>query len=254
MDGTQFDRLVTSFWSSGIRRGIVRLLMVLVLLAGPVALVVPRAAAAETMTIITTERGSGNPALHACYTVADLNNGQVNGGVGGSCDGNDGTADGTTVVTLLGPCDPCRVTQGLPNKPNNQPTDYLLEPSQEGNSSQTYTFTNFLKPYIVVTMINVKTGKKFKGACIGLSQPGVSGSGSRICDGNPGGGDADQDGRKNGKITTKRLPTPGGQPVILTYEVAGSTPGYKAKAVTLEAEPAETGEFEKAALKFRRTG
>jgi hypothetical protein len=102
-------------------------------------------------------------------------------------------------------------------------------------------------------MINVKTGKPFKGACIGLSRPGVSGSGSRICDGNPGGGDADQDGRTNGKIKTKRLPTPSQRPETLTYEVAGSTPGYKARAVTKQAEPAETGEFEKATLKFRRT-
>jgi hypothetical protein len=233
---------------------VVRVLAVLVVLAGPVALVVPKAAeAAETITIVTKEQGSGNPALHACYTVADLNNGQFNGGVGGACDGNDGTADGTTVVNLTGPCDPCRVTQGLPDQPNDQPTDYLREPDQQGTSSETYTFTNFLKPYIVVTMIKANSGKKFKGACIGVSQPGVAGTGMRICDGNPGGGDADKDLKVNGKIKTKRLPTPGNQPVTLTYEVDGSTPGYEAKkAVTLQAEPAETGEFEKATLKFRR--
>jgi hypothetical protein len=116
---------------------VIWLLTIVVMLAGPVALVVPRAAeAADTMTIVTKERGSGNPALHACYTVVDLNNGQPNGGAGGSCDGNDGTADGTTVVNLTGPCDPCRVTQGLPDQFNDQPTDYLLEPPQEGTSSQ----------------------------------------------------------------------------------------------------------------------
>jgi len=254
MDSSRFDLLVTSFSSSAARRGIARLLLVLVMLAGPAALVVPRAAeAADTITIFTKERGSLKPALYACYTVADLNeSGGFNGGVGGACDGNDGTADGTTVVNLTGPCDPCQVTQGLPDKPNDQPTDYLLEPAQVGSSSQTYTFKNFLKPYIIVTMINTKTDKPFKGACIGLSQPGVSGSGMRICDGVPNGGD--QDGRTNGKIKTKRLPTPDGKPATLTYKVAGSTPGYKAKAVTLQAEPAKTGEFEEATLKFRPTG
>jgi hypothetical protein len=253
MDTSRFDRLEISCSSALARRGIVPLVMLLVLLAGPTALVVPRTAkAAEALTIVTKERGSGNPALHACYTVADLrDDGGFNGGVGGACDGHDGTADGTTVVTLLGPCSPCRVTQGLPDQPNDQPTDYLLEPSQEGSSGQTYTFENFLKPYIVVSMINAKTKKKFKGACIGVSRPGVAGTGMRICDGVPNGGD--QDGRKNGKITTKRLPTPDGKPATLTYEVAGSTPGFAAKAVTLEAEPAKTGEFEKATLKFRRS-
>ena len=75
-----------------------------------------------------------------------------------------------------------------------------------------------------------------------------------ICDGNPNGGDGDQDGRRNGKITTKRLPTTDNTPLTHTWQVADSTPGFNAKAVTLEIEPAKTGEFEKATLKFRRTG
>jgi hypothetical protein len=232
---------------------VIWLLTIVVMLAGPVVLVVPRAAeAADTMTIFTQERGSLKPALYACYTIADLENGQFNGGAGGGCDIDDGPADGKTIVNLTGPCDPCLVTQGLPDKPNDQPTDYLREEPQTGSQGQTYTFTNFLKPYFVVTMINVKTGKPFKGACIGLSRPGVGGFGMRICDGVPNGGD--QDGRKNGKIKTKRLGTPSQEPETLTYEVAGSTPGYKARAVTKQAEPAETGEFEKATLRFRPTG
>jgi len=240
-----------TYGGSGVKR-VVAVLVILMMLALPAAFMVPRGAdAAETITIFTKERGSVKPALYACYTVADLNNGQFNGGVGGSCDANDGTADGKTVVNLTGICDPCRITQKLVDKPNDQPTDYLLEPAQDGSSSQVYTFKNFLKPYIVVTMINVKTGKPFKGACIGLSRPGVPGTGSRICDGNPGGGDADRDGRVNGKIKTKRLPTPDGRPVTLTYEVAGSTPGYTARAVTLKAEPARTGEFEEVTINLR---
>ena len=138
MDSSQFDRLATSFLSSGSRRRIVQLLMVLVMLAGPVALIVPRAAeAADTITIVTKERGSLKPALHACYTVEDLrDDGGGNGGVGGACDGADGAADGTTVVTVA-PCSPCRVTQHLPAQPNHQPTDYLLEPQQTGTQSET---------------------------------------------------------------------------------------------------------------------
>jgi hypothetical protein len=216
----------TTYGGKEVKRA-VAVLVVLMMLAVPAALMVPRGAdAAETITIFTQERSSMQPALYACYNVADLrDDGGFNGGVGGACDGTDGTADGKTMVTLLGPCSPCRVTQSLPVKPNDQPTDYLLEPSQQGSSSQTYTFTNFLKPYIVVTMINVKTGKMLKGGCIGVERPGVPGTGMRICDGVPNGGD--QDGKKNGKIKTKRLPTPSQEPETLTYKVAGSTPGSR---------------------------
>ncbi len=245
----------------------VSVLAVLTMMAVPMAWPgQPAAGAGDPVTIHAVERGSNNPVLYACYTLTDLNNGTPNGSPGGGCDGkvgdDDGVVNGTVVVSPGGECDPCRVTQSLPPQPAGTPhngpkpvggSSYLLElPAyKDGPSGGTFTFRNFFKPYIVVTMINVKTGKPFKGACIGVSRPGVSGTGMGICDGNSNGGDADQDGRTNGRITTKRLPTPEGNAVPLTWKVAGSTPGYKARAVTVEAEPAKTGEFEKVTLKLR---
>lgn len=217
----------------------------------PIGLVAPQSArAAGTITVVTKERGSeGRPAPFVKYCVEDLtDSGTGNGGVGCSTD-TDG--DGTTQIDV-GPCDPCRVTQSLPEKPDGSYPDYLLEEPQLTQIGGTLTFNNFLKPYIVVTLRNAKTGKLVKGACIGVSRPNVGGTGFGVCDGNPNGGNADQDGRKNGKIKTVRLPTPGLEPVTLNYKVENKTPGFKARAVTVSAEPAETGEFETVTLKLRR--
>ncbi len=234
------------------RRTIALLTMaaLLAIAAFPLGLVAPQSArAAGTITVNTVERGSGNPAPYAKYCVEDLtDSGTGNGGVGCATD-TDG--DGTTVVEVA-PCDPCRVTQALPEQPNGQPTDYLLEEPQLTSVGGTLTFNNFLKPYIVVTIRNAKTGKLVKGACIGVSRPNVAGTGFGVCDGNPNGGNADRDGRKNGKIRTARLPTPDGRPATLNYKVENKTPGFKAKSVTVSAEPAKTGEFETVTLKQRR--
>lgn len=232
-------------------------LAVLAMLVVPAVLTVPRAveAQAQSITIHTKELGSLKPALYACYTLTDLNLGEPNGGSGKNCDNGqngDAEADGMVVVTLLRECSPCRVTQSLPEKPDSTPPDYLLEDPQITEPGGTLTFKNYLKPYIVVTMIDAKTGKPFKGACVSVSRPGVGGTEVGGCDGNPGGGTADQDLRKNGKLRTKRLSTPSGDPVTLTYRVVGNTPGYKARAITVSAEPATTGESEKVTLKFRR--
>lgn len=223
----------------------------LVILAAPLALVHPQpAAAAGTITVITVERGSGKPAPYAKYCVSDLReDGGLNGGVGCATD-TDG--DGTTHVQVA-PCDPCHVAQALPEQPDGQPTDYLLEEPQITSLGGTLTFRNFLKPYFVVTLRDAQTGNLVKGGCILMSRPNVGGSGFGACDGNPNGGNADRDGRKNGKIRTARLPTPDGRPATLTYKVENTTPWYTARSVKESAEPATTGEFETVTLKLRRS-
>ena len=170
-------------------------------LALPLGLAAPPAArAADTITVVTKERGSEGPALYACYSVEDLTDaGTGNGGVGAACDGDDGTVDGTTRVPVA-PCDPCRVSQHLPEKPNDQPTDYLLEPAQVGGAGQTYTFRNYLKPYVVVSAVDARTGNRVLGACVVVADVD-RGSGVGGCDGAP----SDRDGRRNGKIQTPRL-------------------------------------------------
>ncbi len=131
-------------------------------LAGP-----PAASAQGTITVETKERGSEEPALYACYNVQDRSNGSGTGAVGAACDGDDGLIDGTTVVTVSN-CNPCRVSQSLPDKPDDQPTDYLLEPFQDGSEGDTFTFRNFLKPYFVVTARDSRTGNPVKGACVAV--------------------------------------------------------------------------------------
>ena len=228
-------------------------LAVLLMLVVPTALAVPRAveAAESPITIFTKERGSLKPALYACYTLSV----QGQGGRGAGCDngsGGDEAADGKVVITPTGECGSCVVTQSLPDKPDGSYTDYLLEDPQITAPGGTLTFKNYLKPYMVVTLRNAKTGKLVKGGCIMISRPNVGGSATAACDGNANGGNADRDGRKNGKIKTIRLATPGLEPVTLNYRVESTTPWYTAKAVTVSAEPATTGKFEAVTLKLRR--
>lgn len=233
-----------------LKRAIV-LSALLAILAAPLALVHPQpAAAAGTITVNTIERGSGKAAPYAKYCVADLrDDGGFNGGVGCATD-TDG--DGTTIVEVA-PCDPCHVTQALPEQPNGQPTDYLLEEPQITFIGGSLTFRNFLKPYFVVTLRDARTGNLVKGGCILVSRPNVGGSGIGACDGNANGGNADRDGRKNGKIKTIRLSTPDGRPATLDYRVENKTPWYTARSVTESVEPAKTGEFETVTLKLRRS-
>lgn len=219
------------------RRTIALLTMaaLLAIAAFPLGLVAPQSArAASTITVETVERDSGDPVPYACYTVADLNeNGNFNGGVGGDCD-EDG--DGTTQVDVA-PCDPCRVTQGLPDQPNDQPTDYLLEPDQEGGADKTaYTFRNFLKPFLVVTVKDARTGKLVEGACISVAPPGGGGVAGG-CDGDA----ADLDEQSNGKVQTKRV-LDGDYNVTLTRVPTNYVDNDPSQLVT--AEPAKTGEFE----------
>lgn len=227
-------------------------LALVAVLAMPVALVGPPAAeAAGTITVVTKERGSGGPARYACYTVEDLrDDGGGNGGVGGACDDADGSADGTTTVNLLGPCSPCRVSQSLPDLPDDSPTPYLREPSQVGAEGQTFTFENFLKPFLVVTARDLKTGKLVKGACIAVVDLDQGGADYAGCDGTLVNGHGDQDGKRNGKIKTTRLPNTG------NFRVQVKTPfptGYRnGPSVKLVAEPATTGEFEAVTIKLRR--
>ena len=220
-------------------------LALVAMLIVPFGLARPQAAAAAgTITVETKERGSEGPALHACYTVADLNDsGGFNGGVGGACDKDDGAVDGTTVVSVA-PCSPCRVSQGLPDKPNGQPTDYLPEPPQTGAEGQTFTFRNFLKPYLVVTASDAKTGKQIEGACIAVVNVDLGGGAFGGCDG----GTSDRDGQRNGKIETPRLAHAG------TFRVDQKSPppaGYVLGAsVEVVADPAQTGEFEAVTIKL----
>jgi len=225
------------------------------MLTVPMALAGPSpAAAGETVTIHTKERGSEKPALYACYTLTDLPGGdRVDGGLGRFCDGSsfdaDGTANGTVVVATSAECDPCRVEQGLPDKPDGTPTDYLVEPAQERSPSAPFTFRNFLKPYLVVSVRDAKTKKPVKGACIAVVDLGQGGTDFSACDGTLVNGQGDQDGRKNGKIRSSRLPNAG------AFRVDNRSPypaGYrKAKSVKVSAGPAETGEFEAVAIKPR---
>ncbi len=227
----------------------VRMMTVLTLLAAlavPLGVTNPPAAsAAGTITVETKERGSEGPAPYACYTVEDMSNGTGNGAVGGACDGD---GDGTTVVPV-GDCDPCRVSQSLPEQPNGQPTDYLLEQPQTGAVGQTFTFWNFLKPYFVVTTVDARTGQRVPGACIGVQDLDAGGAPFAGCDGNAAGGAGDQDGLRDGRITTRRLPHAG------NYRVnQGSPPpaGYLLGAsADVVAEPAQTGESEAVELKLQ---
>jgi hypothetical protein len=233
----------------------VAVLAVLMMLAGPLAIAVPQAAGAgEPITIFTQERGSLKPALYACYSLTDLpggSSGASGGGQGRFCDnGQDGdaSADGKVIATPSGECDPCRVTQGLPAKPDSTPPDYLLQPYQDGPSGATFTFRNFLKPSIVVTLQDAKTGKPVKGACIAVGKEGQGGE-LAACDGDRANGRGDLDGKKNGKIKTARLSTTGNYLVVNTIAPAGYG---KAKTIAVSTGPAKTGEFEKATLKLRR--
>ena len=225
-------------------RRTVSVLAVLALLAVPLGLARPAAvAAAGTITVETKERGSEGPALHACYSVADLTeSGGFNGGVGGACDGDDGAADGRTVVNLKLPCSPCRVSQGLPDKPDGRPTDYLPEPPQTGAEGQTFTFRNFLKPYLVVTTLDARTGQRVEGACIAVVDVDRGGGAFAGCDGTLVNGSGDQDGQRNGKIQTTRLHNTGNYRVD---QKSPPPPGYVLGAsVDAAADPAQTGEFE----------
>jgi hypothetical protein len=226
----------------------VSLLAILMMLAMPAALAgpIPAEAAESPITIFAEERGSSRPARYACYTLTV----QGQGGRGAGCDDglNGDVADGKVVITPTGECSPCIVTQSLPDKPDDSRTDYLPEDPQVTQPGGTVTFRNFLKPYIVVTIIDAKTGKPVKGACIGAGPEGEVFS-LAACDGNANGGDADQDGKTNGKIKTRRLDKPGIYTVANTFVPAGYR---KAKSVTLSAEPAKTGEFEQHTFKLRR--
>ena len=209
----------------------------------------PAAAAADTITILTKERGSEGPALYACYSVEDLTDaGTGNGGVGAACDGDDGTVDGTTRVPVA-PCDPCRVSQGLPDRPNDQPTDYLLERPQVGGAGQTFTFRNFLKPYVVVSAVDARTGNRVLGACIVVADVD-RGSGVGGCDG----ASSDRDGRRNGKIQTPRLNNANYLDGTGNHRVDQTSPapaGYVLGAsVEFVADPARTGEFEAVTVKL----
>lgn len=230
-------------------------LVVLAALAAPVAWRAPAASGAGApVTIRTTERGSGAPAPYACYALTDLPGGAASGGGQGRfCDNGlngDDAADGTVVATPSGECDPCRVTQDLPAKPGGVPTEYLLEPPQEGPSGGTFTFANYLKPYLVVTARNAKTGKLVKGACIAVGKQG-QGADLGACDGDRAGGLGDQDGLRNGRIVTRRLSTTG------DYVVVNKSPfprGYRAaRPVTVSAGPAETGQSEAVVIRLRPT-
>lgn len=219
----------------------------LALLVAPLALVQPQPTAAEesTMTIVTVERGSGKPVRNACYTVADISG--VPFGVGGACDRDDGNSDGTTIVRSTDPCDLCRVHQGLGDNGDNPPVDYVPAPDQEGGFGQTYTFKNFLKPPLVVTAVDAKTGDPVKGACVVVSDvSGVPFAVAGGCDGGP----TDQDDRRNGKFETPRL-NPS------KYRVDQKSPppsGYSlgAKSVTFRADPVVRGKFEAVTIKLRR--
>lgn len=219
--------------------------LLLTLLIGPLGFARPSAVGAQgTVTIVTTERGGGGPALYACYSVEDLTDaGTGNGGVGSNCDGDDGAADGTTQVILLGSCDPCRVTQKLPNQPDHQPTSYLLEPQQIGTAGQTYTFGNFLKPFLVVNVVDARTGGRLLGACIAVADLEQGGGAFGGCDGAP----SDLDGQRDGRIKTYRLAHAG------TYRVDHKSPppaGYVLGAsLEVIADPALTGEFEAVTIK-----
>lgn len=223
----------------------VSVLAVLTLLVVPLDLARPSTAAAgSTMTILTKERGSGDPALYACYSVEDLTDaGTGNGGVGGGCDGDDGAADGTTLLTGLAPCDPCRVTQKLPDQPDDQPTQYLLEPQQVGGAGQMYTFANFLKPYLVVTALDARTGVRVPEACVAVADVDRGGAVFGGCDGQP----SDRDGRRDGKIETPRLPHAGNYRVD---QKSPPPPGYVLGAsADVAADPATTGEFDAVTVK-----
>ena len=222
--------------------------MLLAALAVPLGLANPPAAsAAGTITVGTKERGSEGPALYACYSVEDLTDaGTGNGGVGAACDGDDGAVDGTTRVRVAD-CSPCRVSQSLREKPNNQPNDYLLEPSQTGAEGQTFVFRNFLRPYLVVTAVDAQSGKPLEGACIAVEDRDRGGTSFGGCDGNAASGLGDQDGQRDGRITTRRLNTG-------TYRVHQKSPapaGYLlGAAVDVTADPAQTGEFEAVTAEF----
>ena len=218
----------------------VSVLAVLTLLAVPLGLAQPQSTvAAGTIRIETRERGSEGPALHVCYSVEDLTDAGTS---------NDGV-DGTTVVRLLGigTCSPCRVTQKLPTQPNNQPTDYLLEPPQTGEAGQTFTFHNFLKPYLVVTAFDARTGQRVEGACIAVEDLDQGGTDFGGCDGDKPGGAGDQDGQRDGRITTRRLPNVGN---FRVHQKSPPPSGYVLGAsVDVAAKPAQTGEFEAVTVK-----
>lgn len=211
---------------------------VLMLLAGPLTLApTPSVSAASQMRIETKERGSGNPIPYACYTVADLIRG---GGIGTNHCDEDG--DGTTIITSDDPCTSCRVGQSLPDDPNTGlPTNYLLEPSQDGGFSATYTFENFLKPYLVVTARDARTDKLIEGVCIAIADVDQGGAAAGGCDGAA----SDLDGQRNGKIETKRLGHAGNYRVDQTVVPAGY---LKGPAQSVIAEPSLPGEFHAVAI------
>jgi hypothetical protein len=213
-------------------------LAVLTLLVVPLSLARPRAAGAatSTMTVVTTERGSGAPVANACYSVQDLIRG---GGIAAACDRDDGASDGTTTLTSTDPCSSCRVRQSLPDDPvTGLPTDYLLEPSQDTGFGGSVTFQNFLKPYLAVTARDARTGAVVPGVCIAVQDLDHGGGPTGGCDGDT----SDADGRRNGTITTKRLAHAG------NYRVNQKSPpptGYVlGPSVDVVADPAATGEFE----------
>ncbi len=213
----------------------------LALLVAPLALLHPQpAAAASTMTIVTKERGSGKSIPHVCYGVRDMERG---GDVAGGCD-DDG--DGTTVLTTDGAgCSNCRIGQSLRDDPNTGlPTEYLSEPFQFGGFNQTYTFENFLKPYLVVTARDARTGDRVAGACITVANVDQGGASFGGCDG----GTTDEDGERNGKIATPRLTRAG------NYRVDQKAPfpaGYvQGASVPVAAKPALPGEFENVTIEL----
>jgi hypothetical protein len=214
------------------------LLAVLTLLVVPLPLARPKTAGAvaSTMTVVTTERGSGAPVANACYNVQDLIRG---GAIVAACDKDDGASDGTTTLTSSDPCSSCRVHQSLPDDPvTGLPTDYLREPSQDTGWGGSVTFANFLKPYLAVTAHDARTGAVVPGVCIAVQDLDRGGGAAAGCD-----GDAhDADGQRNGTITTKRLARAG------NYRVNQTSPppaGYvRGPSVDVVADPAATGEFE----------
>ena len=140
----------------------------------------------------------------------------------------------------------------MPKNPDNSAIDYLPEPSQDGAFAQTYIFENFLKPYLVVTARDAKTGKLVKGACIGIHDNVEGGNDFAGCDGKLVNGHGDQDGRKNGKIKTIRLPNTGDFTIVNTSPFPN---GYRAaKPRSVSAGPAEAGEFVPVTIKLRPRG
>lgn len=219
----------------------ISLLTVLTILVVPLTFArVPEASASGTMTILTKERGSGAPAIGACYSVQDLIRG---GGIASACDNHDGSLDGTTILTSTDPCDSCRIHQSMPDHPTTGlPTEYLVEPFQDSGFGGSLTFENYLKPYLVVTALDAKTGNRVNGFCIAVGDLDRGGGAAAGCDGDT----SDLDGQRDGKITTKRLARTG------NYRVSQKSPfppGYvQGPSVDLFADPATTGQFEAVTL------